>query len=105
MPAELTDPFKVLWQSGIAALPVEPEELEPFNAHHLRQGRDTGAHELMRAISSLQAASRTIVRTSLTYDAVISPTMAQPPVPLGAFADLDPEAIRNHALQQLEGLF
>lgn len=91
VPAELTDPFKVLWQSGIAALPVEPEELEAFNAHHLRQGRATGAHELMRAISSLQAASRTIVRTSLTYDAVISPTMAQPPVPLGAFADLDPD--------------
>lgn len=89
--AELRDSLKVLWQSGIGALPVEPDELEAFNAHHLRQGRATGAHELLRAISSLQFASRAIVRASLAYDAVISPAMAQPPVPVGAFADLDPE--------------
>lgn len=90
--AELREHFRTLWQSGVAALPVEPDELEPFNAHHLRRGRATGAHELLRAISSLQFATRTIVRASLAYDALVSPTMAQPPARINAFADLDPDA-------------
>lgn len=88
---ELRELFRVLWQSGVGALPVEPDQVEAFNAHHLQQGRATGAHELLRTISSLHAASRELVRSSLAYDAVLSPTMAQPPAPVGAFADLDPE--------------
>lgn len=89
---DLREQFMVLWTCGLAALPVEPGELEPFNAHFLRRGRATSAPRLLRAISSLQLVSRAIVGACWDYDAVLSPTLTRPPPPIGAFADLEPEA-------------
>lgn len=92
LPAGLVDHFTTVWVAGLAALPLRPEQLEPFNAHHMRRGRAARAHELLRAIHALQGAARRVVGSCLAYDAVISPALSGPPPAIGAFADLDPDA-------------
>lgn len=91
VPDSLRDDFVTVWRAGVATLPLEPEQLEPFNAHLMRRGRATSGHTVLRAITGLQAASRTLVGASLAYDAVVSPTLARPPVPVGAFRGLAPD--------------
>ena len=90
--ADVREQFATLWVCGIAALPLEPEQLEPFNAHHARTGHATAAPRLLQAVASLRLAARRIVAACQEYDVIVSPTLTRPPVPIGAFDGLEPEA-------------
>lgn len=90
--AHVREHFATLWTCDLGALPLEPEQLEPFNAHHARAGRATSAPRLLQAVSALQAAARRVVGACLGYDAVLWPTLTRPPVAIGAFDGLDPDA-------------
>lgn len=86
---QLAQWFKVLWTVGIAALPVDPATLEPFNAGLHARGSAVSAPQLVQAVSGLQLASRAIVAASLAFDVVLSPTLGEPPLGIGEMRGLD----------------
>ena len=59
----------------------------------LARGRATSATQFTGALVALQQATRRAVRATAAYDVVLTPTLAQPPAPLGWFvAAGDPRA-------------
>jgi amidase len=48
------------------------------------------AADLMFAEAYLQAVTRSALATLNQYDAILTPTLAQPPVPVGYFDEVDP---------------
>lgn len=65
----------------------EPGELEPLSAALAEVGRQIGASDYLLSIMELQRVSRAIARDFLAYDAWLTPTLCEPPLPLGT---LDP---------------
>lgn len=90
--AHVREHFATLWTCGLGSVPLEPEQLEAFNAHHARAGRATAAPRLLQAISALQATTRHVVSACWAHDVVLWPTLTRPPVAIGAFDGLDPDA-------------
>lgn len=93
---ELTPLFETLWSVGAASVPVDggrEGELRPLTRWLRERGRAASALDLAGAISAVQAAARTAITATAAYDAVLVPTLAAPPVPLGFFRDdADPAA-------------
>ena len=88
--AELVPSFEVLWSVSAAGAPVPPgaeELLQPLTRWLRERGRATSAVAFTRAVSALQAATRRGVTATAAYDALLLPTLAAPPVPLGHFTD------------------
>ena len=92
--------FMTLWSAGCtwtidgAALAakreVSPDQFEPGTWALYQMGKQqTGAAYLM-ALQWLQGASREVGRFMLDYDLWLTPTLGEPPVPLGSF-DATPE--------------
>lgn len=92
--------FMTIWSAGCAwtidwdanALGRQPlqEQFEPGTwALYQRGLKQTGAG-YMTAITGIQAASREVARFMLDYDVWLTPTLGEPPVPLGSF-DSPPE--------------
>ncbi len=88
--------FEVLWAVGAAALPVPPSlegELRPLTRWLRERGRKVGGVELLEAAVAAQQAARRAIEATEGYDAVLTPTLAQPPFPVGALRnDADPAA-------------
>ncbi|PJJ61628.1 amidase [Compostimonas suwonensis] len=94
--------FRTIWQAGAAGIPVEGEReelLEPLTRWLLRRGRGISARELAEALAALSAYERSLIRQFAGYDAVLTPSLALTPRPLGWFDQEDGE--RNFA-QQVE---
>lgn len=79
--------FRVLWASGVSALPVDPDTLERFNAELFRAGKAYSAADLLQAVNVLQFDARAVVAACLAFDVVLSPTMAEPPLAIGALGE------------------
>jgi amidase len=79
-----------VWQV-MAALHDEPAELfEPETRALIDAACQLNAVEYVRATAGLRAASRRIVAFLDDFDLLLTPTLAQPPVPIGALEDDDP---------------
>lgn len=93
---ELFPFFEVLWCAGAASLPVPPDregDLQPFTRWLRERGKAATAAELVGAQATLQLAASAAARRVAAYDAILTPTLAQPPVPVGSLRnDDDPEA-------------
>jgi len=87
--------FMTLWSAGCtwtidgAALAakreISPDQFEPGTWALYQMGKQqTGAAYLM-ALQWLQGASREVARFMLNYDVWLTPTLGEPPVPLGSF--------------------
>lgn len=64
---------------------VKPEDMEPFTWTLYEIGRtQTGAKYLL-ALQTIQRMARDVARFFLDYDIWLTPTLAQPPLPLGRF--------------------
>lgn len=93
---ELADTFIALW-STLAALAPVPPELEPQLLPLTRWLRQRGAGvtgvELGRAVAVLRSTSRTWLESTAEFDAILTPTLAQPPALIGSLRnDDDPAA-------------
>jgi amidase len=76
--------FAVVWGTIPALYPVEdPSLLEPLNAAFLERAGATSSAEYVRAFAELQLHVRAVALTCAQYDVVLTPTLAQPPVPVG----------------------
>jgi amidase len=92
--------FTTLWQGGAAGIPIEGEQLdqvEPLTRWLVETGRRIGARELAAALGWLTRYERRLIRQLSRFDAVLTPTLAMTPRPIGWY---DPEdAMRNFGQQ------
>ncbi|MGD8168964.1 amidase [Herbiconiux sp. P16] len=89
---EYAEAFRVIWQVGASQIPVEEageELLEPLTRWLVRRGRSIPASDLARALATLSAYERSIIRQFDGYDAVLMPTLAMTPRPLGWYDQED----------------
>lgn len=86
--------FRVAWQASAARIPdvpgLDPDRLEPLTAWLVERGRALTGVAVLEAMAELDAFSVALVRAFAPYDAVLTPTLALPPRPVGWYSD-DPE--------------
>ena len=87
---ELLPHFRVLWSVSAASVPVaaaQESSLRPLTRHLREQGRRHSATAFAAALAALQGAARRGITATAAFDALLTPTLAQPPVPIGFFTD------------------
>jgi amidase len=92
--------FRTVWQAGAAGIPVEGDDidqLEPLTRWLLARGREVGARELGEALAWLTGFERRLIDRFSPFDAVLTPSLAMTPRPLGWYDAEDAE--RNFAQQ------
>ncbi len=92
--------FMVLFSAGCAwtmdglalatGQPPTRDKFEPLTWALYEMGRQHSASSYLLSLTFLQRVAREIARFFLKYDALLTPTLSEPPVPLGAF-DSPPE--------------
>ena len=85
----LSELFTVMWSSDCAAtlqtLGARKDQVEALTWALGEQGGRYRATEYVQAVQKLQRISRAIARFFTEYDIWLTPTLAEPPVPLGTF--------------------
>ncbi len=90
---DLVPPFEALWYAHATLAPVGPDQeqqLRPFTQYMREQGRQVNAEQLIQAQSYLQFMVRLALGVLNGFDAVLTPTLAAPPVPVGYFEEVPP---------------
>ncbi|HEX5303782.1 MAG TPA: amidase, partial [Streptosporangiaceae bacterium] len=85
--------FETLWYAYATLAPLAPEQEEvllPLTRYLRGRGQGVRAPELFFAQGYLQAVTRAALVTLNAYDAVLTPTLALPPRPVGWFDEVDP---------------
>jgi amidase len=83
----LLDLFMTVWKV-IPGMRGKPRELfEPMNQVLMDAGDEIGAVEYVNATQELRGWARGVVAYWSEYDLVLTPTLAQPPPPVGALMD------------------
>jgi len=85
--------FETLWYAYATLAPLAPEQEEmllPLTRYLRGRGQATGAAELIFAQAYLQAVTRAALATLNAYDAILTPTLALPPRPVGWFDEVEP---------------
>jgi len=96
----VTQTFMVLWSAGCAwsidgmglvtgKTPTQ-DQFEPLTWALYEMGRQQSASSYLLSLAFLQRVARDIARFFLKYDVWLTPTLSEPPVPLGTF-DSPPE--------------
>jgi amidase len=89
-PPESLAPFAAVWGVSAASAPVDPareDELLPLTRWLRGLGAKTTGAEFVGAMAQLQMLTRQWIMRTAQYDAVLSPTLASPPVPVGWFSE------------------
>jgi amidase len=92
---QLVEAFTIVWQAGVAntivaiaqiigRLPNE-DEIEPLTRALYEEGKKIDAAAYLIAVSQMQLMSRQVAAFHEQYDLWLSPTLGEPPVPLGTF--------------------
>ena len=85
--------FLALWYAMATLAPIAPEQesqLLPLTQYLRSKGMELKASELMFHQAILQGAVRPAMAALNAYDAVLSPTVALPPRPVGWFDEVEP---------------
>ena len=85
--------FETLWYAMATLAPVDPareDRLLPLTTYLRERGQQVTAGQLVQAQAYLQFVVRAALATLNTYDAVLMPTLASPPVPVGYFEEVPP---------------
>jgi amidase len=94
--------FRTVWQGGASMIPVEGddvEKLEPLTRWLLARGREVSARELGEALSWLTGFERRLITAFAPYDAVMTPSLAMTPRPVGWY---DAEDAEHNFAQQVQ---
>ncbi|NDU74335.1 amidase [Actinomadura sp. DSM 109109] len=92
--SDLVPHFATLWgvMATITPVPEGGEDLlQPLTRWLREQGEATTAPQLFQAHAALQGALRAAFPVMDEFDAILHPTLATPPVPVGYFHDQEPE--------------
>jgi amidase len=85
--------FETLWYAYATLVPLAPEQEDmvlPLTRYLRGRGRAVNASELYFAQAYLQIVARPAIAVLSAYDAILTPTLAQPPRPVGYFDEVDP---------------
>jgi len=85
--------FEILWYAYATLVPLAPEQegmLLPLTTYLRGRGLATTATELFFAQAYLQAVVRGALAVTNAYDAILTPTLALPPRPVGWFDEVEP---------------
>lgn len=86
--------FEDLWSVLALLTPVPPDSEEllmPLTRHLRERGKQVSGIQLANAVSLMRLISRATMNATAGYDAVLVPTLAQPPAPVGGLRnDADP---------------
>jgi amidase len=87
--------FNVLWYSGCAStiktiakmggITPQADYFEPLTWAIYEIGREFSASDYLRAVQTIQRASRDVCRFFVDYDVLLTPVLAEPPVSIGTF--------------------
>jgi amidase len=92
--AELIAMFENLWSVEFASLPVPPENedaLRPLTKWLRERGRALSALDVWSSLATLRSTARQELERTAQFDAVLTPTLAQPPAKVGGLRnDADP---------------
>lgn len=106
-PSDYPALFRTIWQAGAAGIPAETEAelalLEPITRWLVEHGRRVTARELSAALVGLAAFERGVIECFASFDAVLTPTLAMLPRPIGWYDAEDAE--RNFEQQCLYSPF
>jgi amidase len=93
---DLVPAFEAVWAMEFASLPIEAGDepkLRPLTQWIRGQGRELSGSDFYQALATLRLAARTEIEATRVYDAVLTPTLAQPPPLVGQIRDdADPAA-------------
>jgi amidase len=89
--------FGVVWTAATArdlddyaelvGKPIAEDDVEPLTWALAQSGREVSASQYIGAVSALQASTRAIAEWwDSGFDLLVTPTLGEPPVPLGTFA-------------------
>lgn len=97
MPPEAVPAFETVWAVSAATIPVAPNrvnELRPLTRHLRERGLSIGAADYAIAQGQLNVFARRGIAATAHLDAVLTPTLAMLPAPIGWFTagDADPAA-------------
>jgi amidase len=90
MPREAVPVFETCWSvlTAMAEVPAGREgDLRPLTRWLTARGRAVSAPEFGFAIGELRRVAAATIRTLAPYDAVLTPTLAQPPLRIGEIRD------------------
>ncbi len=94
-PAELNRCFIVLWSCGIAGNmelfrrlnpDLSSKDFEPLTNALAEMGQQMNGGQYLAAVAYLQMMTRVLAQTLQPYDVMLTPTLAEPPLPLGTLA-------------------
>lgn len=91
---DLVPHFETLWGVMATLTPVADESehlLQPLTRWLRARGEATSAPRLFQAHAALQGALRAAFPVMDGFDAILHPTLAQPPAPVGYFHDQEPQ--------------
>ena len=93
---EYVEDFFAIWGAEAAAAAermgavggrsLDPADTEPLTQELIGRAHRTTGIEILNALTNLRAYSRRVVRWWADFDVLLTPTLAQPPVPHGALA-------------------
>jgi len=72
------------WETRVGR-PVEEADVEPLSWALIQLGRSVNGAQYLAAVQELQKISRQIARYFEEIDVLLTPTLAEPPAPLGTF--------------------
>ncbi len=97
--------FMVMWSAGCAwsfdgigmarKKPITPDQVEPLTWALYEMGRQQTASAYLLALSFIQKVARTVARFFLKYDIWLTPTLSEPPLPLGSFESPPEDPLRG----------
>ena len=87
---DLMGPFARAWAVAPALYTEDLSELEPLNRMLAERARGTSSVDYVKATAKLREISRRLVRFWDDYDLLLTPTLAQLPVEIGAIVSGEP---------------
>jgi amidase len=96
VPAMVIPAFETVWAVSALAVPLDPardSELRPLTRHLRERGSKITGAEYASAIGLLVMISRQAIVATAGYDAVLTPTLALPPRPIGWFCGTEQDPI------------
>jgi len=88
LPAAVIGAFETVWAVSAASAPVpagQPDRLRPLTRHLRERGARVSGPEYAAAVGMLNVISRQAMVATAGYDAVLTPTLAMTPRPIGWF--------------------
>lgn len=95
-PADRWQAFDAVWATGAASIPLPPEAeplLSPMTRWLRDRGRQVTGVAYAEALAAIQRLRHEVEHAWAAFDVVVTPTLAQPPAPVGSLRnDADPAA-------------